>query len=260
MIRAMYSGLAGMRNHQVRMDVIGNNISNINTTGFKGSRANFKDTLYQAMGVNNACQVGTGLTVSGVSDNFAQGEIRATGKSLDLAISGNGFFGVQDETGRIKYTRDGSFYLDKDYKLVHTSGLKLLDSGENEITVELEPGQSTENIYVTEKGEVYIRTEEPGDEDILVAEIGLYNFKNINGLTKVGDNLYLDNSASGEPIQGLPQEEGFGFIRAGFLERSNVDMAEEMANLIITQRAYQANARVFTAADEVLQESIELKR
>jgi flagellar hook protein FlgE len=249
----MLLGVSGMRNHQLRMDVIGNNIANVNTTGFKTSRANFQDALYQAMGANGSCQVGTGIQIAGVSNNFAQGPLQATGRVLDLAIVGNGFFGLVDENGRIKFTRDGSFYLDKDNNIVHSTGLKLVDSSGDAIELDLDEGQSHEDITITETGEIFVGGSSQGT-------IALYNFNNLTGLTKAGDNLYLDNDISGEPIEGTPGEEGLGLIRSGFLEMSNIDLADELANLIATQRGYQANARVFTTADQVLQETIDLKR
>jgi len=259
MIGTMNSSVSGMRNHQLSMDVIGNNIANINTNGFKSGRVNFKDTLYLALGINENCQVGNGLSVANVSENSASGTIQATGRVLDVAINGNGFFGVEDESGNIKYTRDGAFYIDNDYNLVHNSGFKVLDTDGDEITLELDDGQSMEDIYITEDGKIYVSNEKPEDDEE-IAQIGLFNFKNVTGLTKVGDNLYLDNSTSGESIEGVPGEDGFGSIRSGFLEKSNIDLAEELSNLIEVQRGYQANARVFTTADEVLQEIIELKR
>lgn len=253
MIRSMLLGVSGMRNHQLRMDVIGNNIANVNTTGYKAGRANFQDALYQAMGTGGSTQVGTGIQIAGVSNNFAQGPLQATGRVLDLAIVGNGFFGLVDENGDIKYTRDGSFYLDKENNIIHSSGLKLADSDGDAIEIDLEDGQSIEDITITEKGEIFVGDDSQGT-------IGLFNFPNVTGLTKAGDNLYLANDISGEAIEGTPGEDGFGQVRSGFLEMSNIDLADELASLIATQRGYQASAKVFITADQVLQDTIDLKR
>ncbi|SFQ97060.1 flagellar hook-basal body protein [Desulfoscipio geothermicus] len=261
MIRSLYLGVSGMRNHQIRMDVIGNNISNINTTGFKTSRANFQDTLYQAMGAAgnsySACQVGTGVSIAGVSNNFVQGPLQATGRKLDLGIAGNGFFGVIDDNGnndRLKFTRDGSFFFDKDGILRNHAGLKVVDADENEIQLDLDDDQSIEDIEISETGELFIGKESTDKQ------IGLFNFLNVAGLTRAGDNLFLENDITGERTSNQDGAKGFGIIRSGFLEMSNIDIADELANLIATQRGYQANAKVFTTADEVIQETTQLKR
>lgn len=253
MIRSMYLGLSGMRNYQVRLDVVGNNIANSSTTGFKAGRANFKDAMYVAMGANDSCQIGTGLLVSDVSNNFSQGITMFTGRPLDLAIAGNGFFAVRDEeSDRLMYTRDGSFFINNEGRIVNASGLFL--EGVDEIPEEY----SIEDLIIDENGEVYV-IDTGGDREEF-GQIVLYNFPNVNGLTKIGNNLYLENDISGEAIEGTPGEESFGVIKSGYLENSNIDMAQEMANLIETQRGYQASTKVFTTADEVLQSIIELKR
>ncbi len=258
MLRFMYSGVSGMRNHQVRMDVIGNNISNVNTTGFKTSRANFQDTLYQTMGAAGSaagCQVGTGVAVGSISNNFNQGPLQATGRIFDLGIAGPGFFGVLDASDNLRFTRDGSFFIDREGYLVNAAGLRVVDSNEDPIVIELEEGQSYDDVIITETGEIYI-----AGEDDPVCTIGLFNFTNPYGLTRAGDNLFMENNNTGERISNEDGPEGFGQIRSGFLEMSNIDIAEELANLISSQRGFQANAKVFTTADEVLQEIVQLKR
>ncbi len=261
MFNCMYVGLSGMRNHQVRMDVIGNNMANSNTTGFKSGRANFADAMYMALD-SNGSQIGSGLTVPDVSNNFTQGLLMLTGRTMDLAISGNGFFGVTDDDDNLRFTRDGSFYIDNDGYIVNASGLKLVDSNEDSIQLDLADGQSIENIYINDKGEIMIidSSEDADQSDDPVAQIGLYNFKDVNGLTNIGDNLYIDNNISGEPIEGVPGEDSFGTISSGYLESSNIDMVQEMTDLIQTQRAYQASTKVFSTADEVLQLIVDLKR
>jgi len=258
MIRSMYSGISGMVNHQTRMDVISNNIANVNTTGFKAGRASFKDALYMALDAagqeKGTFQVGTGTDVSGILNNFAQGPLQATGRNLDLAISGPGFFGVKDENDRLKFTRDGTFFIDKEGYLVNSAGLKVVDTGEDPIELELKEDQSLDDIYVTESGEIYV-----GGESLDV-KIGLFKFQNVWGLTREGNNLFLENDTTGERTSNENESEGFGTIHSGYLEMSNIDLARELTNLITTQRGYQANAKVFITADEVLRDIIELKR
>lgn len=256
MIRSMYSGVSGMRNHQIRMDVIGNNISNVNTTGYKTSRTNFQDTLYQAMGAagnNGGYQVGTGVSVGSVSGNFNQGPLQPTGRLLDFAIAGQGFFGVLDNNDILKFTRDGSFFIDSEGNLVNSAGLNVVDTDEEPIVIELDEDQSLDNLMITDTGEISL------DGDIL-ATIGLFNFTNPAGLNRSGDNLFMESNNTGERTSNGDESDGFGKIHSGFLEMSNIDLTDELANLITTQRGYQANARVFTTADEVLQEIVQLKR
>lgn len=256
MIRLMSSGVSGMRNHQVRMDVIGNNISNVNTTGYKTGRADFQDALYQAMGVSGsagACQVGTGINVGSISNNFNQGPLQATGRLFDLAISGQGFFGVVDDDDNLRFTRDGSFFIDKDGNLVNSSGLQVVDEDEDPIVIELDEDQSLDDVIITKTGEILL------DDDSL-GTIGLFNFTNPAGLTRTGDNLFEENDNTGERISNADEPEGFGDILSGYLEMSNIDIADELADLIATQRGFQANAKVFSTADEVLQDIVQLKR
>ncbi|AGL01651.1 flagellar hook-basal body protein [Desulfoscipio gibsoniae] len=251
MIPSMGISVSGISKHQLRLDVISNNIANVNTTGFKSGRANFKDMLYLARESNRFCQSGNGVAVSEISNNFTQGVIQPTGRNLDLAIDGNGFFGVIDDNDELKFTRDGSFHLDAEGYLVNSSGLRVVDDGESEIQID---NDDLEEVQINQNGEIFVGKESTNDI------IGLFNFTNLSGLTKVGDNLYSDNEASGERLAGEPGEEGLGVIRSGALEMSNTELTNEMTDLIVTQRGFQANAKVFTTADEVLQGIIELKR
>ncbi|WP_027363323.1 flagellar hook-basal body protein [Desulfotruncus alcoholivorax] len=261
MIRLMSSGVSGMINHQYRMDVIGNNISNENTTGYKSSRATFKDALYQAMGSGGSQQVGTGVDISDISNNFGQGTLEPTGRTLDVAIQGAGFFGVTDSSGKLKFTRDGSFFFDKDGFLRNSSGLNVVRPDGEPINVpEL---KDREKVQISETGLIYKvdvdpATMEPIQTDL--DQIGLFNFQNVSALTKTGDNLFLENDRTGERYSNEDGNDGFGTINSGYLEGSNLDIIEELAQLISTQRGYQANAKVFTTADEVLQDIIQLKR
>ncbi|MCF8009898.1 MAG: flagellar hook-basal body complex protein [Clostridiales bacterium] len=267
MIRSMNLGVSGMINHQTRMDIIGNNISNINTTAYKSNRANFQDALYQAVGPGERegiSQVGTGVNVSKVTKNIEQGVIQPTGRNLDLAISGPCFFGVQGDSDQVKYTRDGTFSLnvseDNNY-LLNSSGMKVVDKDNEPVEISLEDGQSSKDININENGVVYVVSPGSGEDPEEAGQIGLFKFDNPEGLTKEGANLYLQNSNSGDPISpDEGSEKEFGSILSGHLEMSNVDIARQLTELVKTQRGFQANAKVFTSADEVLQKIINLKR
>lgn len=273
-IQSIYTSLAGMLSHRTRMDVLANNIANINTPGYKAAQASFQDTLYQTIRAgtaqSNPSQMGTGVMLAAVLNNFNQGPLVPTGRSLDLAINGNGFFGVKagDESGedKIYYTREGSFSVDKEGYLVNSSGLRLVDESGSEI--QLDVSKPIAAINVSNMGKISV-TYSDGSTASDDKQIGLFSFPNPNGLTRVGGNLYTDNNASGsggeespagERLDGTPGKDGLGTIESGCLEMSNVDLATELGNLIVTQRGYEANARVFTTSDEVLRETIELKR
>jgi len=242
------------------MDVIGNNIANVNTTGFKTSRVNFQEMLSQNIrgnsipyaGINslNPSQIGLGESVSSIDSFFAQGAMQVTGRVLDMAIDGNGFFMLQDtQSGQNYYSRDGAFYLNADGDLVNSAGLNVLDSSGNTINL----GTDVNTISIDKNGKIYINGSETE-----TAVIGIAFAPNPEGLLRAGNNLYIvpDNT----PNPGEPMAEGRGALISGNLEMSNVDLTSEFANMIITQRAYQANARVITTSDQMLQEVVELKR
>lgn len=273
MIRSLFSGVSGMKNHQVRMDVIGNNVANVNTTGFKSSRANFQDTLYQAVrfasastgagkdniGGINPSQVGLGMSVSSITSNMRQGPLQNTGRSLDLAIEGNGWFVVTDGT-EIYYTREGIFYIDNEGDLVNSNGYKVLDTTGGAINFGKD-GVSTLNISIDGK----ITAKNLTGTDISPANpIGLAMFSNQDGLERVGQNLFKESVASGAPLggdtPGTPASGGYGTINSGYLEMSNVDLTDEFVSMITTQRGYQANARTITTSDQMLEELLNIKR
>lgn len=269
MIRSLYSGVSGMKNHQVRMDVIGNNIANVNTTGFKSSRANFQDVLYQmvrsgsagtagALGGINPSQVGLGMSVSSITNNMGQGNTQTTGRTLDLAIQGNGWFAVSDGTNTY-YTREGVFYIDSNGDLVNSNGYHLLDSGGSPISFGTD-GVATLNI--SQDGTI-TATDLAGNDISPAEPIGLAMFLNQEGLERVGQNLFRVSVASGGLVGdalGTPGATGYGTINSGYLEMSNVDLTDEFANMITTQRGYQANARTITTSDQMLQELLDIKR
>ncbi len=273
MIRSLYSGVSGMRNQQICMDVIGNNISNASTYGFKAGRACFKDLFSQQLkypsGTDTppyvySSQVGTGVTIGSVQNLFDQGGLQVTDRALDLAIQGNGFFMLKDSTSnKIYYTRDGNFTLDKEGYLTSVDGLRVLDSSGAEIPA-LTSGQQITGIGVN--GEISVLNFDGTTGTLGI--IGIANIINPDSLEKCGNNNYIPTITTGSfsnfstPINpGAPGGTGGqGIIQSGYLEMSNVDLTNEFARLITTQRSYQANARVITTSDEMLQNVIDLKR
>jgi len=274
MIRSLYAGVSGMRNHQIRLDVVANNISNVNTVGFKAGRVNFQDLFSQQIRFPTGAagppsrypsQVGTGVTVGSIQNLFDQGGLQATNRVLDLAIEGNGFFMLKNpEDEYIYYTRNGAFTLDKEGYLISMEGYWVLDESGAEITpVDIAAGQQIVNI---EKNGTITVLDSDGTIDTSRV-IGLANIINPESMEKVGNNTYRPTISTGgfgdfgTPINyGAPGEEGRGTLEAGYLEMSNVDLANEFANLITTQRGYQASARVITTSDEMLRDIIDLKR
>lgn len=265
MIRSLYSGVSGLRNHQVKMDVVANNIANVNTTGFKTSRANFQDILAQTVGGTaiNATQVGLGMSVGIIDNIHIQGALQATGRTLDMAIEGNGFFVVRpvDSTGTTvdnpMYTRDGTFYIDKDGYIVTAQGYRVSDSTGADIQF-TNPDQIV-SIDVTTTGLITVTDAAGGTQ---TATIGLATVNNVDSLQRRGNNLWdvTQLTLPDPPVIDAPDTNGRGIVRSGFLEMSNVDLAMEFTTMIITERGYQANARVITTSDEMLRELIDLKR
>ncbi len=270
MIRSLYAGASGMKNHQTKMDVIGNNIANVNTMGYKGSRANFADVLYQTIryasagttGTNGGVmpsQVGLGMMVSSITNNTGQGGLQNTGRALDLAVNGNGWFIVTPDGGLTRYyTRNGVFYVDNDGNLVNSSGYIVLDNGGN--TIDLGTGGiSTLNI---ENDGTITATDLNGNDRSPANPIGLAMFPNQDGLERMGQNIYIESVVSGLPIDefGTPNSGGYGTISSGYLEMSNVDLTDEFTSMITTQRGYQANARTITVSDKMIEELLNLKR
>jgi flagellar basal-body rod protein FlgG len=255
-MRALAIAATGMDAQQTNLEVIANNIANINTTGFKRSRAEFTDLLYQAekaQGVANranqavvpeGANIGLGVQTQAVRKLHIQGEITQTSNDLDLAIVGRGWFMVDGGDGTTLYTRAGSFNKDADGRLVTADGYGVIP----EITI---PTDATE-VTVGADGTVSVRI---GEETELteLGQIQLTNFVNEAGLRPLGDNLFAQTSASGDPVAANPQEAGFGYLKQGYLENSNVDSVKEITDLISAQRAYEMNSKVITTADEMAQ-------
>lgn len=254
LLRSLGTGVSGLKNFQNDLDVIGNNIANVSTTGFKSGRINFEDTFSQQMkGANsnvNAIQVGLGSQTGSIDTITTGGTINSTDNPYDLAISGEGYFQVTDASGNKYYTRAGDFKLGTDGKsLVNSEGMTV-DIGT--------PGDfsTCSSFTVAADGTI---TGVSGNTTVPLGKVALYTFKNPAGLDKVGDSLYQTTNASGV-ADGNATTNNQGTITQGALEGSNVDLTNEMTNLIEAQRAYQANAQTITTADDILQVLVQLKR
>lgn len=327
MIRGMYAGISGMKSQQTKLDVIGNNLANVGTTGFKSSRVVFKDILYQNssnavgasnnLGGSNAKQVGLGVSIGSIDRIMGQGMMQPTGRALDVAMDGEGFFMVakgpvahqdgdieldtdgtiQDADGReIFYTRDGSLSLDSEGYLVTSSGERVLgysmvggmdaDGKINFIDSEdpnLEAAEGLKTLRIPDSVEMndgttrkvmsysigkdgLITAVVEGGEVAVLGQLATASFKNPEGLEAVGNNMYLNSSNSGAPLVSS----GFGAdpddvrtngdIIQGMLEMSNVDIAEQFTDLIVTSRAFQASSKIISTSDEILQDVVNLKR
>jgi len=262
MIRALHTSASGMRAQQMNIDVISNNLSNVNTNGYKKSVMGFQDLLYQNIqhaGVTSAegttlpvgLQIGLGTRPVSSNKLYSQGVLMQTENPLDLAIEGDGFFQVTMPDGSIAYTRDGSFKIDGEGNIVTSDGFKL----EPSIAIPTDARSISVGMDGTITAFVGSATE---PEEI--GKITLARFANPAGLISVGKNLMKESPASGSPVVGNPGEEGMGSISSGFLEMSNVDVVKEMVDMIRAQRAYQINSRVIKGADEMMQTVADIKR
>jgi flagellar basal-body rod protein FlgG len=253
---ALQSAASGLSALSTQLDVVANNLANVNTQGFKSSRANFQDLLYierAQPGVENSngdqrptgLFVGLGVKVSGTQVNFTQGAPITTDRPLDLLIEGNGFFQVQIEDGQLAYTRAGNFTLNADGELV--LGTDVGRRLEPVITIP----DDAQSITISSDGRVFVSIQgqtEPQEQ----GQLELATFINPTGLNQAGENLFTESAASGPPIVGIPSEDQFGRIFQGRLESSNVDATFELIELIRTQRAFEINSQAIRAADETL--------
>jgi len=260
MLRAFSTSATGMLAQQTMVDVIANNIANINTNGFKQSRVDFQDLLYikmkefgteTAAGVTapNGLEVGSGVRVVGTMKNFSNGELVNTGGKLDAAIGGEGFFKVTLPGGETQYTRDGSFRLNADGALVTATGYTV----EPAITI----SSDAISVDIGQDGTVNITTPSGTSSG---GTIELVRFPNPGGLSSEGGNLFAETVASGTPSSGTAGQNGFGILQAGFVEKSNVQMINELVGLITSQRAYEVNSRAIRAGDEMLRKAIQMAR
>lgn len=260
MMRSLWSAATGMIAQQLNIDTISNNLANVNTIGFKKSRAEFEDLIYQThkiagsitqgdVRVPTGIQVGMGVRPTTVHKFFSQGDYQNTSNPLDMAIEGEGFFQVQVGDD-VAYTRAGAFKLNQDGTVVSANGYVL----QPEFTVPAE----TKHISITEGGT--ITALDANGEELATADIPLYTFINPAGLEARGKNLYTPTEASGEATEGEPGVDNTGTIAQGFLEMSNVEVVEEMVGMIVGQRAYEVNSKAIQTSDAMLQIAVQLKR
>jgi len=262
MIKALRTAASGMIAQQMNIDTIANNLANVNTTGFKKSKVEFQDVLYEKVrtaGTNVSAEnvvpvnleIGYGSKPIATARTFETGEMNPTDNPLDLAIQGNGFFQITMPDGTIGYTRDGAFKLSGDGRLVTSDGFFL----EPEITLP----QDTVGIAVGIDGRVQVTL--PGQvEPQEVGQIEMAKFLNPAGLQALGHNLYSASAASGDAILGNPSENGFGELAQGYLEMGNVQVVDEMVNMILAQRAYEINAKAIQTSDDMSRIANDLKR
>lgn len=302
----MYSGISGLKNFQTKLDVIGNNIANVNTYGFKKGRTVFKDLISQttsgasgptgSQGGVNAKQVGLGSQLAAIDTIHSGGSLQSTGNTLDLAISGDGFFQVaaydaeEEAMTNIQYTRAGNFYMDNQGYLVNSDGGYLVGvsdvdtsdpanitftnaieaaDGTGGIPDDLDPADATQftrivipttaqSMSIGQDGTVTF-VDQAGVLKF-AGKIVMGKFSNPGGLEKTGSNYYQESSNSGAVLKNFAGAGGNGSINSGFLEMSNVDLSEEFTDMIVAQRGFQANTRIITTSDSILEELINLKR
>jgi flagellar basal-body rod protein FlgG len=262
MIRSLWTSATGMQAQAINIDVISNNLANVSTSGFKKSRAEFQDLLYETLQppgssssqdteVPSGVQLGHGTRPSAVLKIFNQGSLENTTNELDLAIEGDGFFQIMLPNGETAYTRSGEFKLDSEGRIVTADGFAL----EPELTI---PTDAT-SITVGMDGTVSVlQAGESTPSEI--GSIELARFVNPSGLISMGKNLFMRSNASGDDITGTAGEDGFGTLAQGFLEMSNVSVVDEMVNMITAQRAYEVNSKAIQTADEMLQTANNVKR
>ncbi|MBZ0272068.1 flagellar basal-body rod protein FlgG [bacterium] len=255
MMRALWTAASGMDAQQTKIDVIANNLANVNTAGFKRGRADFEDLLYQTMRAPGSSvaegrpspagtQIGLGARTVAVSKIYQQGELQQTTNELDISIEGPGFLQVTRPSGELAYTRAGALKRNNEGVLTIASGEVL----EPEITI---PAEAM-NVTIAPDGTVSVTMPDETEAEE-VGTIQLARFINPDGLRAMGHNLMLPTGSSGEPIVGVPGEEGLGTLTQGFLEMSNVNLVEEMVQMIVGQRAYEISSRVINTADQMLQ-------
>lgn len=248
----LWTAKSGLEAQQQKLSIISNNISNVNTTGYKRSRGVFEDLLYQNLKqpggqssegsqFTSGIMIGTGTALIANPKEFSQGSLQKTDGQFDIAIEGNGFFGVDLPDGSTGYTRDGSFTVSSDGTLVTNYGYQVQPA----ITIP----ENTTDVHIADDGRVVA---EVGGVQSVIGTISLTNFISPKGLKPIGHNLFSQTPSSGEPLQGDPMSDGLGNLRQGFLEASNVSVVEEMVSMIETQRAYELSSKAVSSADEMM--------
>ena len=278
MMRSLYSGVTGLRSHQTKMDVIGNNIANVNTVGFKSSRVIFQDIYSQTIapasaatatkGGTNPQQIGLGVQLATIDVLNTESSSQYTGNTLDLAIDGDGDFVIEDGAA-YTYTRAGNFYTDSNDYLVDANGNYVVGyEVDDPLTGALTMPLVEERIYIdpgyydvsiSASGQV-VGLDNATSESHVLGQIVLANFSNANGLEKVGENSYRPTVNSGPAVLDTPGQSGMGSLNPGSLEMSNVDLTAQFADMITTQRGFQANSRIITTTDEMLEELVNMVR
>nr|WP_092071038.1 flagellar basal-body rod protein FlgG [Dendrosporobacter quercicolus]NSL48460.1 flagellar basal-body rod protein FlgG [Dendrosporobacter quercicolus DSM 1736]SDM17626.1 flagellar basal-body rod protein FlgG [Dendrosporobacter quercicolus] len=261
MMRSLWTAASGMTAQQSNLDVVSNNLANVNTTGFKKSRSDFQDLMYQTIrqagtttGPDNqlptGVQIGHGTRLVATQKIYTQGSFQSTGNSYDIAIEGDGFFQIAMPDGTIAYTRDGSFKKDENGRLVTSEGYAL----DPEIAV------PEEALDLTISAEGVVSVSLPGQDPEEIGQIELARFINPAGLENIGRNLVRETAASGAPVVVNPGTDGAGTLVQKYLEMSNVQVVEEMVNMIVAQRAYETNSKAITTSDDMLSQANNLKR
>lgn len=252
---ALYVSKTGLSAQDTQLTTIANNLANASTVGYKRDRAVFEDLLYQIQrqpGAQNTedtqipsgLQLGTGVRVVGTHKQFTEGSLQVTDQALDVAINGRGFLQILQPDGTLAYTRNGQLHLDADGQLVNANGLLLQPA------IDIPP--QTQTITIGTDGTVSAQLAGDPAPQVL-GNIQLVDFVNPAGLQSAGGNLFLETAASGNPIEGIPGQDGLGALKQGMLENSNVDIVEEMVNMITTQRSYEMNSKVVSTSDQMLQ-------
>lgn len=276
MLKSLSSAVSGLSCHQTMMDVIGNNISNVNTAAFQSSRVTFSDVYYQTLktgqaaspviGGVGASQVGYGAKMASIDVLHSTGGMMTTGRPMDLYIDGSGYFIVQDVAGNESYTKLGHFYFDAVGNLVDSNGNFVCGESGGTLTSGYTPDRITvpgisnySSISISGTGVVTGVDITDGSTDVL-GQIGLASFANQDALGESGDSYFVKSQNSGNPVYGIPGQTAVGAMVSGALEASNVDLSKEFTDMIVAQRGFQANARVITTSDEILQELVNLKR
>jgi flagellar basal-body rod protein FlgG len=254
MIRSLWIAKTGLDAQQTQLDVVSNNLANVSTNGFKRQRAIFEDLLYQTLRqpgaassqqttIPSGLMLGVGVRPVATEHIFTQGSLQTTDNALDLAINGQGFFQIQMPDGTLAYTRDGSFQLDNTGQVVTSSGYPVSPA----ITV---PSNATA-ITISRDG-IVSATISGTTTPTQIGTIQLATFVNVGGLQSVGENLYVETASSGTPTPNTPGSNGAGVLNQGYVETSNVNVAEELVQMIQTQRAYELNSRVIQTSDSML--------
>lgn len=262
MLRALFTSATGLHAQQLNLDVVANNLANASTTGFKRSRADFQDLVYQvlrdpgaqsgpASQIPTGTQVGLGVSAGSTTTLYTQGTMQNTGGTYDIAISGDGFFRIQMPDGTTGYTRSGAFAIDGTGRLVNSNGYAV------EPPITIPPNKTF--VAIAPDGQVSVGI--PGQQNAqIVGQIQLSNFPNPSGMRSLGGNILQPTPASGQAVDANPGQQGLGTLVHKSLEASNVDIVEEMVRMIILQRSYDTNSKVIQAADEMLSTTNGIKR